>query len=387
MSYNLPNSLTPKTRNFGLRKITNFWPLLVWIGAIFAAFWAYKQGVVFRRFNGAVDVQQENVSPFEEGNFDKLADGIYRGGSVKAGQVVGYMRDIVLKEKIDILKQEINTRRTERLRHFDEDLLKMESELRKIKTDLRTSEAEQDACEEEIKLIGQAADAMGTKGPLSPSAQSARDAYVNNLGASFKIKLSKSKALATASAEELKEVNKQYQVIKAERQALAEIKDEKLFAERNQAAQLTQLEHRVERLTLKATRDGTVDLILKEPGEFVKQGEGILKIVGAPNQIVGFLAQDQLGQIKKDAKVYLTSTKDRATVYTSKVEFLAPRMNSFKDSSGATGGRIFGRDVICSYPKDSGLLPGQTIIIWLEPPGDVPWINKLLTNDDAATGK
>ncbi len=382
MSYNHPNQLTkPKGRNIALHRVLNFWPLLIWFGAIFVAFWAYKQGVVFRRLNGAVDVYQESVSPFEEGNFDRLAPGIERGKTVTKGDVVAYMRDDVLVEKIDILKHEIETRRTERLRHYDEDLLKLDSEIRKINADLKTSKAEQDACQEEITRIEKRFDAFPGLKPAD------RDSAVNDLAAAFRIKLAKSKALADASKIDMGEVENQRTALKRERDALANESDVKKYAERNQAAQLAQLEHRVERLTLKATHDGIVDLVLKEEGEFVKQGEGILKIVGEANQIVGFLAQDQLKNIAVGQKIWITSTKDRANVIESKVNFMAPRMNSLKDVSGGSTNRLFGRDIICEYPRNSGLLPGQTVIIWLEEPGKVPWLNRLLTNEDAEGGK
>ena len=114
-----PNALVRrKGRPNTWRRIVNLWPLLVWIGAIAVAFWAYSQGVVFRRMNGAVDPYQENVSPLEEGYFSKLADGIVRGSHVEANQVVAYMSDTVLEEKISILTQEIDTRRTERIRNY-----------------------------------------------------------------------------------------------------------------------------------------------------------------------------------------------------------------------------------------------------------------------------
>ncbi len=382
MSYNLPNQLTkPKGRNLTLHRVLGWWPLLVWIAALFVAQWAYKQGVVFKRLNGAVDVYQENVSPLEDGSFDKLADGIVRGKAVKAGEPVAYMQNTILAEKLSILSQEIETRRTERLRQFDQDLLKIDSDLRKIEDDRVTSQAEKQACEDEIAVITSRAMEMakGNKAVV--------DNIVSQMAAEYKIKLAKSSALAGQSVLDKEAVAKDRAKLQAERDTLAKETDIKKYAERNQAAQLAQLEHRVERLTLKANRDGIVDLIMKESGEFVKQGEGVLKIVGKATQIVGFLAQDQLGQIAVGKKVWITSTKDRRQVFESKVQFLAPRMNSVRDVSSTAASRLFGRDVICEYPSTSNLLPGQTVIIWLEPPGDVPLLNKLFTNDDSATGK
>ncbi len=384
MSYNHPNQLTkPKGKNFALRRVTNFWPLLVWIGAICVAVWTYNQGVVFRRLNGAVDVYQENVSPKEDGNFDRLAEKIYRGAHVAQDQIVAYMRHDELDEKINILKHEIDTRRTERLRHYDEDLLKIDSDLREIDGDLVTSQAEQEACKFEIDTITKRVNTFAPNAAMGD-----KEAMISQFAAEFRIKLAKSKALAEVRKIDKDKVQNERDRMKQERDALAAETDVRNYAERNQAAQLAQLELRTQRLTIRAARGGIVDLILKEPGEYVKQGEGILKIVGAPTQIVGFLAQDQLKNITEGRKVYITSTKDRNLVYESKVNFLAPRMNSVRDvSAGAAASRLFGRDVICEYPAGSNLLPGQTVIIWLDHPGDVPWLNKLLSNEDAGSGK
>ena len=63
-------------------------------------------------------------------------------------------------------------------------------------------------------------------------------------------------------------------------------------------------------------------------------------------------------------------------------------MNSLPDSTGPTANsRLFGRDVLCEYPASSHLLPGQTVIIWIEPPGEIPLLNRWMSNKDAEAGK
>ena len=378
-----PNALVRrKGRPNAWRRIVNLWPLLVWLGAIVVAFWAYSQGVVFRRMNGAVDPYQENVSPLEEGYFRELAEGIVRGSHVEANQVVAYMSDTVLEEKISILTQEIETRRTERLRNYNDDILKVESELRKIEGDLVAAQAETEATKKEIDSMVDRMKALN----LNTEAQ--RLALTGPIVSEFNIKIAKSNAIVGVRVKDKTQVENDRDRLVQERDLLAKESEPSKFAERNQAAQLAQLIKRKARLTLHAARAGTIDRILKEPGEFVKQGEGVLKIVGSPTQIIGFLAQDQITQLSQGQKVWITPTSDRTKIYPSKVLYLAPRMNSLPDSTGPTpNSRLFGRDVLCDYPVDSHLLPGQTVIIWLEPPGDVPLLNRWMSNRDADAGK
>ena len=377
---NRPQALKGRSR-WG-RRIVNLWPLLVWFGAIFVALWAYRQGVVFRRMNGAVDVYQENISSLEEGNFDQLAEGITRGAKVKDGQVVAYMRDAVLQEKITILKQEIETRRAERIHKFNDDILKIESELRKIDGDLVAGQAEAEATQREIDSM------VSRMKALNLNSEAQKLALTGPIVSDFNIKIAKYKAIVGVRTVDKTKVENDLNRLVQERDALAQETDPAKIAERDQAAKLAELYKRLERLTLHATRAGTVDRILKEPGEYVKAGEGILKIVGGPTQIIGFMSQDQIAQIEQGKKVWITPTSDRSKIYDSKVLYLAPRMNSLPDSTGpAANSRLFGRDVICEYPPHAELLPGQTVIIWIEPPGDVPLLNRWLTNHDAAAGK
>lgn len=383
MPYNHPNKVVlRKGRSRSLRKIFNLWPLVAWVGAIFLAIWAYKQGVVFRRMNGAVDVYQENVSPIEDGNLEKLGDGIFRGAPVKEGQIVAYMRSTQLDEQILMVKHEIETSRVERLRDYASDILKIESELREIEGDLASAQAEAEATQKEIDGM---VDRMKKMGLTSEAQQMA---ITGPMVSDFNIKIAKYSALVKVRTIDKGKVENDRDRLIQERDALANEKDLGKVAERDQATELAQLMQKERFLILRATRDGVIDRILKEPGEYVKAGDGVLKIVGGPSQIIGFLSQDQIDAIKKDKEVWITPTSDRTKIYNSKVLFLAPRMNTLPDSTGpSANSRLFGRDVICEYPKESGLLPGQTVIIWIEPPGDIPILNRLIRNDDIGGGK
>jgi hypothetical protein len=137
-----------------------------------------------------------------------------------------------------------------------------------------------------------------------------------------------------------------------------------------------------------------VDRLGKEPGEFVKIGEGVLKIVGDPVEIICFLPQDQSDDLKINDPVWVADTSNKARIYKSRVTGISPRINNVADStSPLPNRRIHGRDVVVEYPPDARpgaqgdsfkLLPGQTLIIHLKEPGEVPLLDRLFHNDDNA---
>lgn len=376
-SANLPNPIRiHKGRSRAWQRWGHWWPMLLWLGAIALAMWVYGQGVVFRRMNGAVDVYQENISPVEAGNFDRLEKGIERGARVTDGQVLGYMRTTRLEEDIAVLKQEIEINRAEILRDLNDDLWKSEEELREIEGDVAASEAEKKACQEEIDgLLKQA----------GGSAQSSSNPYFRNQTSDFRIKIAKCDAIVLVGKKAREEVGKVRESITQQITTLTNEKDLFKIADKNQASKLAQLKQREATFVLRATRAGTVDRILKEPGEYVKPGESIMKIVGEPTQVIGFLSQEQVGNVKSGDTVWITPSMDRNKVFESKVLHLSPRMNTLPDVTGPmANSRVSGRDVVCAFPASSGLLPGQTVIIWIEPPGKIPLIGDWFSKDQSA---
>lgn len=401
MPYHQPNKLEPiKGNRFHVRRILHFWPLLVWVAVLFTGIWAYQQGVVFRRMNGAVDVYQENVSPTEDGTFQGLADGVERGRRVVKDQPIAFMSTVAIDAEIRAVKTEIEIERQDRLREFDQELRKMEAELRKIDADYQGALAE-------AKSYKEAADAILSR---QKAAFEAMKKQLPNLGgdmppdetaAKYLAEISKLNAQAGVWKEQMAKAQKEYDLLSGERLALEKLsieKDEDLLkiAGHSQAVDYQDLQAKRQRMVLKATTSGIVDRILKEPGEYVKTGEGILKIVADPTQIIGFLPEDQLSQIHPGKTVWITPSHNRTTSYESKILFLAPRMNSLPDSTSPLPNKMLhGRDIICEYPKSAivangpdgqtqySLLSGQTVIIHIERPGNVPLINQIFRNDDA----
>ena len=149
----------------------------------------------------------------------------------------------------------------------------------------------------------------------------------------------------------------------------------------------------IELCSLRTTRGGTVDRLEKEEGEFVAQGEAVMRVVAEPDQIVAFLPQEQIGKLNIGDTVWITPALDRNNIFEAKVTAISPRINNVADaSSPLPNRRIFGRDVVCTFPEKGhsptpgtpGLLvPGQTVTVHIQRPGNIPLMNRIFHNDDS----
>ncbi len=377
------------------RRILECWPLLVWIGIAAIAVYLYRGGVVFVRMNGAVDVYQENITPINEGRLMEIK--VIRGKKYPPGTVLAVMDSSKYRLDLESLKRGIIADRLQDIRDFDSDLIKLESELRKIQTE----DAEDSAV---IKALEALVDASEKPRPgISPELQRALDNDPDKLRS--KMELAKAKGRNALNAQQNGSVSEQIKRIKTLRDTLQNEADlitkadvgsdavTKANALRDDELQkFIELKTKVEQCQLITPHGGTVDRIGKEVGEFVRPGDGVLKIVGDPEQVVCFLPQDQANDLKIGRKVWIANTSDKAMIFESEVTGISPRINNLADAtSPLPNRRVHGRDILVKYPDDakpsaSGdpfkLLPGQTVIIHLEKPGQVPWIDRLFHNDD-----
>ncbi len=384
------------------RRILECWPVLVWIAIGAAAYFIYRGGVIFVRMNGAVDVYQENITPINKGRLLEIK--VKRGDKVPPGTIVAIMDQAPYKLELDSLKREIVADRRDDINDYGLELYKLESDLR----DIQTAEAEDAATINELEDVVE-----GTGQPaanLSPEMQQLmqrwRNASTDILRA--KVDLAKAKGRSALTAQHLSQIGVAIKSTKAVRTKLEEeatllAKSDVTFEEITKAAALradeeklyTQLKTKIDQCQLITPHGGTVDRLDKEPGEFVDVGEGVLKIVGDPEQVVCFLPQDQVNDLTMGKKVWIASTSDKSLILESVVTGISPRINNLADAtSPLPNRRVHGRDIVVQYPADAKpatkdepfkLLPGQTVIVHLEKPGKVPWIDRLFHNDDNDT--
>lgn len=391
-----PNRTTPvRTKpKLTTRRILECWPLLIWVAMGTLAIWVYKSGVTFNRMNGAVDVYQENVTPIEEGRLKEIK--VKRGQQVTPGTVVAVMDPAPHLLEMETLKRQIVADREKDIRDYDLELIKLDAELREIET----SVAEDEAAKRELSkvLAGMSAPAA-IKDPALRAIVNAQTDSVRN-----QVDLAKAEGRLTFNDKHLgsinaaiKRVSEIRETLTKQAEAVAKLnlsseevaKSNLLNAEEQQ--QYIEIRTKIDQCELKASHGGIVDRVDKEVGEYVNVGEGVLKIVGEPQQIICFLPQDQANQLWVDKEVWVTATNQPDHAYKTVVEAISPRINNLADAtSPLPNQRIHGRDIVVKYPPEAmpgegkayALLPGQTVVIHTEKPGNVPLLNRIFPSDD-----
>ena len=416
-----PNRTKPVRTKPGLtaRRIVECWPLLVWVGVAVGAFLIYRSGAVFVRMNGAVDVYQENITPVNDGRLLEIK--VKRGAKVAPGTVLAIMDPSHYRLELESLKRDLVFHRTKDIRDYDIEILKLEGDMRSS----QTQDAEDSAIIKELeRVLEEFAKPVPGRSPAlqhaletSPDTQRSRTEMAkakgrNSLNAmqqsEIKAGIDRTKAFRDSLAKEAAIIEKLDFAKIAEESlqraheaggksggavALDTFSDEVtksggLRADEQQ--KYIELKTRIDQCQLITPHGGTVDRVGKELGEYVKAGEGVLKIVGDPDQIVCFLPQDQADDLRINDKVWVTSSAGQNPIpFQSVVTGIAPRINNLPDAtSPLPHQRVHGRDVIVKYPpqavKDGKflLLPGQTLIIYTKEPGHENWLDAVFHNDD-----
>jgi multidrug resistance efflux pump len=409
MPNNHPNKVQLRPKISIWTQLFHFWPLLVWGLVIAFCFWAQKQSVVFRRMNAAVDVDPQSVAPPRNGYLLDFEKGIIRGSKVKKDEIVAYMSSDEDDDKKTMLLKEILLEKEDKIRDLDRDIAKYKLDRIEFSTKQTAAQGEAEVFQQSVANYAKADQAQQDaflrqmQGASKEDIQRVKDnPFINP--ETTKALAEKARSMSNSSSYKagVDQINKVIEDLELQKTVIEKVNvdvtdnTKSLEDLRTQlstvatAGQKMQIENLIAKrlkLTLRAPIDGVVDRITKARGQYVKAEESILKIVGEATQIVAFLPQDQLTSIKEGTKVWLTPSGDRRNPIESTIHYLAPRMNTVPDAaSPIPNKRLFGRDVVIDYPKGCGLLPGQTIIVHLEDPRNIPvlseFINSVFANDD-----
>lgn len=399
-----PNRQSPVKTKLGLtrRRILESWPILIWIGVGLLASWGYSRGRVFSRMNGAVDVYQENISPVEEGRIAKIL--VKRGDFAKAGAVIAKMDSTHLERELVGILRGVAANRYEEISRLERQQLDLEAELRKLEITAAGDKARlSELISTRDRLQKPAAAAAANQSRLiSPETRALlAGSSLDEMNADI-AELEGTQAAAAQSIGEVKNsLNKvlgQIAKLDSSAKATAAADATNLTPEilkgllPDEQREVNELLSQIELCSLRTTRGGIVDRLEKEDGEFVAQGEAVMRVVAEPDQIVAFLPQDQIGNLNIGDTVWITPALDRNHIFESKISAISPRINTHADAtSPLPNRRIYGRDVVCTFPKaalpatpgDPGLLvPGQTVTVHVKRPGDIPLMNRIFHNDD-----
>ena len=399
-----PNRTSPVKTKLGLtrRRILEAWPLLVWLGVGLIAVWGYSRGRVFSRMNGAVDVYQENISPIEEGRIQKIL--VKRGAFVEPGTIIARMDSSLYERELVGILRGVAANRYEEIARIERQQLDLEAELRKLEITDAGDKGRLGALTTSLARLQKATDSPTSTvtkqiglGALAATATEQLDKLNADIG-----EIQGSQAAAVQSIGDVKmtltKITNQIAKLRANATATANADATSLTDEiragllPNEQKDINELLSVIELCSLRTTRGGTVDRLEKEEGEFVAQGEAVMRVVAEPDQIVAFLPQDQIGNLNVGDKVWITPALDRNQIFESTVTAISPRINNLADAtSPLPNRRVFGRDVVCTFPPGAlppvkgqpGLLvPGQTVTVHVTRPGEIPLMNRIFHNDD-----
>ncbi|RYD32918.1 MAG: HlyD family efflux transporter periplasmic adaptor subunit [Verrucomicrobiaceae bacterium] len=408
MSETHPNRQPKIKTRLGLTRARIFeaWPFLVWAGVALLGLWGYTRGTVFSRMNGAVDVYQENITPLEDGRLAKIL--VKRGDYVEPNALLAEMDSTGYKTRLSGILLGVAANRKDEILRLQRQVISLEKEQRDYLTtqaadigklaalkDIRDRYAAQygsnlnaaakavlranlpATVQEKLDSINADIGEITGRQPATETGLEQVKKTLDNLTAEIG-NMHKAAELATGLA-----TKGDYSAIPAE--VLAGLND-------NERRDVTELKTFIDLCELRTTKGGTVDKLEKEAGEYAKAGESVLRVVADPEQIVGFLPQEHSNDLKVGDAVWITPAQDRHQVFETKVQAISPRINSLADAtSPLPNRRLYGRDVVVEYPRAAlpaqkggmfRLVPGQTIIIHTDKPGELPWMNRIFHNDD-----
>lgn len=370
-----PTKVTRPRPRLTLRKVLNFWPLLIWAGVAVGAVMLNNSdpSASFSHIGGVVDVTTESIVPLEDGTIKEVK--IRTGEVVKIGQPIVELDSREIDDKIGILKKKIDAHKANRIQDLQIDLNRLSSETRDIQRRLSGEEAELKSVKEELEdllkisktspIYPQIAPIIGKDQRLVASLTATTALYPKQLK-----EIDDSKAFITKTITETE---------KGEGSANPEDQIDQL--------ELRTLEARKERLTLKSQHEGVVERTGKEVGEYVKTGETIARVVAKASTITGFVPQDQIPRLEDMLQtgrpVYLCSNFNHTTSYAAKIVGLAPKMTSAPDSTSAVPGRkIHGQEVTIEFPSDCPFKPGQAVAIYIIKPGEISFLRRIFGDPD-----
>lgn len=414
-----PNRQSKVKTRLGLTKtrILESWPFLVWIAAALVAAYGYSRGQVFSRMNGAVDVYQENITPTEDGRLHKIY--VIRGQYVEPGTLLAEMDSDGFRAQLAARLQGVAVSRNDEILRLNRSVLDLEKEQRGY---LETQAADagklkplHDARERLLAQYG-TTNSKGEKvlrsGLLGETAKYFDD-LTADIGEIDGRSESTGKGLESVG-ESLEELNGQISKMRESAElakkhsAVMPVKQPEnpspgdfsvnipveVMATLNDSERrdVEELKTSIELCYLRTTKGGTVDKLEREVGEYAKAGESILRVVADPDQLVGFLPQEHIGDLQIGSTVWVTPAQDRHQIFETTVNAISPRINSLADAtSPLPNRRLYGRDVVIQYPRAAlpaqkggpfKLVPGQTIIIHTSKPGELPLMNQVFHNDD-----
>lgn len=335
-------------------RIKHKWPVLIWIGAVAAAWFIFTRSGDSQPLTGVVEVIRESLSPLEMGRL--LSVNVKPGDSVRAG-------DILAEMDTRLLDAEMALERIEVQRLFKRAVLTAKTDLHNIRMQQARDEAELQALDAELVRFE---DLLGRN---LIDGQLVAQLRVQKQGLARAVELHPE--TVSFVEQQLEEAEAMYRDAEAlfgteADAAVAATPDEKPTP-RNRIGLLKQ---RRNLYVLRAQQDGIISRIEKEPGEVVQAGEPILSLVVEGSQfVIGFLPEWDAYNVEVGRKVVLRSPVGRRREVPATVTALGPEILALPGRiSPVPGQTMRGRRIILEPEDPDAFLPGESVSIHMAEP-------------------
>jgi len=362
-------------RSFTRRRIVRYWPLPVWLAAIAVVVLIHSRHSQFGGMTGVVETNEEIIAPLETARL--LEINVVVGQHVGAGDLIARMDPSLLKAKT--AEAEAEKRESANsiagyqrdilslMRRFSDAVNDSSIKLLNIKTRQSSDIAELD----ELKKEQARRDQLASRNIIS-----VRDlAELRPKIAGLEQRIKSYPAMIEIEQRRLDRARADMQNLKhwlrlKNDQDLSEAIQAKLNA-RNKIidAKLAVLGLRAKNYNLTASRSGTVARIQASPGEIVRAGQPVVRIVSdRATRVVGFLPEVFIGSVHPGTKAVIWRERDGKRM-DAVVESVAPDVRTLPGRITPMNARtIRGRRVVLTVSGSPDLIPGETVKI--RPGGD-----------------
>jgi multidrug resistance efflux pump len=310
-------------RRHMIRQLFSSWPWLIWIGAALAIPIVIPGGLNRVRFEAEAEAIYQLISPGTEGRLSLLT--VQRGDVVEGGQVIGKL-DLV--DQADVMMDKAKLESDNEVASFTRKIDEANIDRGKTLIKLRGLESEQNQnkmlFEQGLKLVQDiedlASEIEATKNLLALS-----DLQITNLEAQL--------AAAVEKAEQYDPEN---------RQEMSE-----------------------EQSVLTVTMDGIVAQVLRQPGDFVDQGEDVVRISNkSTRRVTAFMPEAKRLDLAAGERCRVITKTDRK-VYQGTVLSVTADIRNLPDDNSSGGQVQRGRRILIQLDEKEGepLLPGEKVVV------------------------
>ncbi|MBC8453551.1 HlyD family efflux transporter periplasmic adaptor subunit [PVC group bacterium] len=319
-----------RNHRFAFRRIIRRWPFLIWMTAVVALIYLYNRGTEFGGMSGTVETVEELVAPLETARLISVEVEI--GQHLKRGDVVAIMDTSVIDAEIATAKAEQQEAQTsitgyqqnilKLVQQFNEAIKDAEKEILNVKTDHESDLAKLAVLKQEQErrelLAEKSLISMQDLSALRPEIAALEkivSSYTNLL-------MIHQRRLNTARSE--REDLKIWLRLKDDGVISDVLQEKKKAREAIIETRLAALDLQLKNHILTASRDGVVAQIGARPGDVVRAGQEIVRIVSEKsNRIIGFLPEVFLGNVNVGQNAVIWRDRDGKRM-DAKVVSIAP---------------------------------------------------------------